>query len=66
MKTFLAVIGAITLPFLICLLFAYPEMLLINYAFSPTVLIVLFGGAVTYWKTVALSFVTTFLFKSTK
>lgn len=68
MKTFaylLGIVGAIVLIVGLALLFAFPLMWLINYVFTSSVLLTLFGvPQITFWKTVVLSIVTGWLFKS--
>lgn len=46
-------------------LLTYPLMWALNYTFTPTVFMALFGiPQMTFWKTYALSFVTGTLFKN--
>ena len=49
------------------LLFTYPIMWLINYIFTPYALLALFGAAkITFWKTFALSVLSSFLTRRSK
>jgi hypothetical protein len=57
-------IGVIALLVGLALLTAYPLMWAINYTFTSSVLLALFGvPQITFWKTVLLSIVTGWLFK---
>jgi hypothetical protein len=67
METFLKVFGAISLIFVVALVFNYPLMLLINYVFASSFLTAVFGVAkLTFWKTYALSVLLSFTFQSSK
>ena len=57
-------LGVLALIAGLALLFALPLMWLINYTFTTSVLLALFGvPQITFWKTVALRIVTDSLFK---
>jgi len=57
-------LGIIALAFGISLLMVFPVMWLINYLFTPAVLMFLFGIAkITFWKAFWLTFLTSILFK---
>ena len=59
-----AAIGLVAVIVGLSLLLALPIMWLINYTFTTSVLLALFGvPQITVWKTVALSIVTGSLFK---
>jgi hypothetical protein len=61
---FVGALGIIALIVGLALLFAFPLMWLINYVFTSSVLLALFGvPQITFWKTVALSITTGWLFK---
>ena len=57
-------LGVLALIVGLALLFAFPLMWAINYVFTSSVLLALFGvPQITFWKTVALSIVAGSLFK---
>ena len=57
-------LGVVALIVGLALVLAFPIMWLINYTFTTSVLLALFGvPQITFWKTVALSIVTGSLFK---
>ena len=59
-----AAIGLVAVIVGLSLLLAFPIMWLINYTFTTSVLLALFGvPQITFWKTVVLSVVTSWLFK---
>jgi hypothetical protein len=68
METFLKIVGLVVLLFVIvavvAAIMAVPMMLLVNYVFSPTALIAVFGGPIGYWKAFWLIFLCGLLFKS--
>ena len=58
-------LGVLALSVGLALLFAFPLMWAINYVFTPAVLTFLFGTAkIGFWKTVVLTIITGWLFKS--
>ena len=62
---FIAAIGVIALLVGLALLTAYPLMWAINYTFTTSVLLALFGvPQITFWKTFVFAWVTGTLFKS--
>lgn len=64
MVKFVAVLLAIAVLAGIVLLFTFPVMWAINYVFTTSVLLALFGvPQITFWKTFVLSFVLGILFK---
>jgi hypothetical protein len=69
MKILAYIVGAIGILACILglgLLMAFPLMWALNYVFTSAVLMALFGvSKLTFWKTVILSWVIAFLFKST-
>ena len=63
---FIGGLGVIALIVGLALLAAFPLMWMINYLVTPSVLVALFGiSKLTFWKTVALSIVSGWLFKGT-
>ncbi len=44
------------------LLFAWPMMFAINYTFAPSLLVLIFGGPLTFWKAWTFSFIVGALF----
>jgi hypothetical protein len=60
----IVVIALITVA-LLSVLGAYPTKWLVNYLFTPSVLVALFGGPLTFWKALALNYVSSLLFKGT-
>jgi hypothetical protein len=68
MQKFLTAVGAFTVGILfvigIATLGAYPTKWVVNYLFTPGVLIALFGiSQLTFWKALALNFIAASLFK---
>lgn len=68
MKNFLAmtlaVIGIAVVIALLAAVLAFPTMWVVNYLFASTFLTFVFGGALTFWKALALNFITGFLFSA--
>jgi hypothetical protein len=60
----IGVLGILAALVVIGLLLTYPLMWAINYVFTTSVLLAVFGvPQITFWKTFLLSFVTGWLFK---
>jgi hypothetical protein len=69
METFLKVIGfgviAVVAIAALSLLMALPVMWLVNYLFTPQILLTVFGvSQITFWQALALNVLTGTLFKS--
>jgi hypothetical protein len=68
METLLKILGLIVIFFVVVFvvagILAIPMMFLVNYVFSPTALIAVFGGPIGYWKAFWLTFLCSLLFKS--
>lgn len=56
---------AMLLVAVLSVLGAYPTKWLVNYLFTPAVLVALFGGPLTFWKALVLNYVAASLFKGT-
>ena len=70
METFAKVFGTIVLALLVLTVFAVvialPVMLIVNYLFTSTVLLAVFGiPALTFWKAFWLNWLCGILFKAT-
>ncbi len=70
METGIKAVGTIVLVLglimLVAILAAFPVLLIVNYLFTPSVLLGLFGiPALTFWKAFWLNVLCGFLFKST-
>jgi len=70
METVIKVVGASVLVILIvavlAIVMAYPTMWLVNYTFSPTALMAVFGmSALNFWHALWLNVLCGLLFKST-
>jgi hypothetical protein len=65
MKYLLIGIGVVALIVVSALLAAYPTMWIVNWLFTATVLNMVFGGPLTFWKAFWLTFLCHALFKST-
>ena len=66
MEDVLKVVGLIALVVGLCLLAAYPTLYIVNYLFTPQLLLSVFGiSALTFWKAFWLNFLASILFKST-
>jgi hypothetical protein len=59
------VVIALIIVVLLSIIGAYPTKWLVNYLFTPATLVALFGGPLTFWKALALSYVCASLFKGT-
>ena len=65
MKELTQALGIVVLILLLSLIFTYPLMLMINYAFASSFLMTIFGVAqLGFWRTFVVLTVTSWMFKS--